>query len=136
MPKFKNILLIDDDEDYLYLVCHSLQKLKLFETIHISKNGKEALDYITESCAEPAANTCPDVIFVDNQMPGMNGFAFLEKLESIPGILKEKLRIYMVSAFTNEADKERLNKYKIQGFINKPLTLDKLKNLFINEGVL
>ncbi|HRH47142.1 MAG TPA: response regulator [Panacibacter sp.] len=133
MPKFKNILLIDDDEDYLYLVSHSLAKLKLFETIHSLKSGNEALNYITESCARPLANTFPDVIFVDNQMPGMNGFAFLEKLNSIPGILKEKLRIYMVSAFTNEVDMERLGKYKVQGFINKPLTLDKLKKIFSSE---
>lgn len=135
MPKFKNILLIDDDEDYLYLVSHSLEKLKLFETVRTSKNGNEALEYIAESCAQASTSAFPDVIFVDNQMPGMNGFAFLEKLNSIPGILKKKFRIYMVSAFTNEADKERLNKYKVQGFINKPLTLDKLRNLFTNEGL-
>lgn len=134
MPKLKKILLIDDDEDYLYLVSHSLTKLKLFETVHISKNGSEALHYITTSCAGPEANTCPDVIFVDNQMPGMNGFAFLEKLNSIPGILREKLIIYMVSAFTNEVDMERLRKYNVQGFINKPLTLDKLKNLFNSKA--
>jgi len=134
MPQFKNILLIDDDEDYLYLVSHSLAKLKLFENVHTSKTGSEALHYITTSCAGSSANNCPDVIFVDNQMPGMNGFAFLEKLNTIPGIVKEKFRIYMVSAFTNEVDRERLSKYNVQGFINKPLTLDKLKNLFNSNG--
>jgi len=63
-------------------------------------------------------------------MPGMDGFAFLEKFMNIPGIVKENFKIYMVSSFTNEIDREKLNKYCIQGFINKPLHNDKLHALF------
>ena len=126
----KDILLIDDDEDYLFLTKQSLEKLHVAEKVTTLTSGYEALSFIIDSCIEHPSGNCPSVIFIDNKMPGMNGFAFLEKFMNIPGIVKENFKIYMVSSFTNEIDREKLNKYCIQGFINKPLNNDKLHALF------
>jgi CheY-like chemotaxis protein len=128
--KFKNVLLIDDDEDYLFLTKHSLEKLHLFEKVNTLFSGYEALNFIADNCVELQSGNCPSVIFVDNKMPGMNGFAFLEKFMNIAGLVRENFQIYMVSSFTNDPDKAKLVKYNIQGFINKPLNTDKLKTLF------
>lgn len=130
MTKFKNILLIDDDEDYLFLTKHSLEKLNMFEKVSTLLSGSEALNFITDNCVEHPSGNCPSIIFVDNKMPGMNGFTFLEKFINIAGIMKENFQIYMVSSFTNDLDKAELKKYDIQGFINKPLNADKLNSLF------
>jgi len=130
MGKINNVLLIDDDEDCLFLTRHSLRKLDLFERVDVLSSAQAALEFLKDNCVGLRTEKCPDVIFVDNQMPGMDGFAFLERLSSIPGIHTKNFQIYMVSAFTNDVDKERLKKFNIQGFINKPLSLDKLKVLF------
>ncbi|HMK04123.1 MAG TPA: response regulator [Ferruginibacter sp.] len=130
MGKFNNVLLIDDDEDCLFLTRHSLLKLGLFERVDALSSVQAALDFITANCIIQHTGIGPDVIFVDNQMQGMDGFDFLEELNNIPGIRISNFQIYMVSAFTNDADKEKLKKYNVQGFINKPLSLDKLKVLF------
>jgi len=128
--KFKNVILIDDDEDYLFLTKHSIEKLHLFEKVNTSPDGYEALNFITDNCIKSQSTNCPSIIFVDNKMPGMSGFTFLEKFMNIAGIVKENFQIYMVSSFTNDLDKEKLKKYNIQGFINKPLDANKLKTLF------
>lgn len=130
MRKIRNVLLIDNDEDCLFLTRHSLQKLGLFESIDTVNSANKALDYIKNNCIDQQTEKSPDLIFVDNQMPGMDGFTFLERLNNMPGIRLGNFQIYMVSAFTNDEDKEKLRKYNIQGFINKPLSLDKLKVLF------
>jgi CheY-like chemotaxis protein len=126
----KNILLIDDDEDYLFLTKQSLEKLHVAEKVTTLTSGYDALSFIADSCIEHPSGSCPSVIFVDNKMPGMSGFAFLEKFMNIAGIVKENFKIYMVSSFTNEIDREKLNKYGVQGFINKPLNKDKIHTLF------
>ncbi len=126
----KNALLIDDDEDCRFLTKRVLQKLQIFEKIDALTSGKEALDFIIDNCINKQSDNCPNVIFLDNFMPGMNGFGFLDKLMNTAGVVKENFQIYMVSSFTNDMDKERLKKYNILGFINKPLSLNKLKSLF------
>jgi len=126
----KNILLIDDDEDYLLLTKQSLEKQHVAEKVTTLTSGYEALSFITDSCIEHLSDSCPSVIFIDNKMPGMNGFAFLEKFMNIAGIVKENFKIYMVSSFTNEIDRGKLNQYGIQGFINKPLNKEKIHTLF------
>ncbi len=130
MIKFKRILLIDDDEDCRFLMRRTLEKLQISETVDALANAYEALDFIIDNCINVRSDNCPSVIFVDNIMPGMDGFTFLEKLNSMLGRMKQNFQIYMVSSFTNSADMEKLEKYNIQGFIKKPLTLEKLKSLF------
>ena len=92
----KNILLIDDDEDYMFLTKQSLEKLRMFEKVNTLSSGFEALSFITKNCVKDQPGNCPSVIFVDNKMPGMNGFSFLEKFMNITGIVKENFQIYIL----------------------------------------
>ena len=130
MIEFKNTLIIDDDEDFLFLTKNSLEKLQMFKTVSVLTSGYDALNFITDNCIKSKTDNCPSVIFVDNKMPGMNGFTFLEKFMNIEGIVRENFQIYMISSFTNDADKDKLKNYNVQGFINKPLSTDKLKAFF------
>ena len=132
MTKFKSILVIDDDDDYLYLVKQSLEKHDLFETVQVMTNANDGVNYIKENCNGEAVANCPDIIFLDNHMPGMDAVAFLDKMNEIGAIENNNLLIYLVSAFASEKDLEMLKKYKIKGFINKPLTAEKVKALLVN----
>jgi CheY-like chemotaxis protein len=132
MTKFKSILLIDDDDDYLYLVKKSLEKHNLYETVQVTTNANDGLNYLQEICNEDVAGNCPDIVFVDNHMPDMNGETFLEKINEIGRRANNNLLIYLVSALASEKDMEMLKKYKITGFINKPLTAAKVKELLLN----
>ena len=132
MIQYKSVILIDDDEDYLFLSKRSLEKLQIFEKVDVLTSALAGLDFIAANYNIPPSDDRKTVIFIDNHMPGMDGFAFLERLTNVTGIVPENFLVYMTSSFTNDVDKDRLIKYHIQGFVNKPLSLDKLRAMFID----
>lgn len=136
MTRSKSILLIDDDDDYLYLVKKCLEKHNLFESVQVITNANEGLKYLEKICEGSVADNCPDIVFVDNNMPGMNGERFLERMTEIGAIENPNLLIYLTSALASEKDIKMMEKYKIGGFINKPLTEAKVKELLVNNDSL
>lgn len=75
----KTIIIIDDEEDARYLLRHYIAMHKELSIIGEATNGYEAVDLINK--------LKPDTIFLDIQMPGLNGFEVLTKLEEIPEVI-------------------------------------------------
>lgn len=97
------------------------------------KNGKEALDFIEENCekyeSDENIHLRPDLIFIDMNMPVMDGIEFLEEFYNNKNLKKEYREdtcIYMLTSSDNPIDKEKITKYNIRGYISKPMTTDKL----------
>lgn len=118
MKKFK-VVLIDDDATTNFLNKRLIEKNKDTEVVQVFKNGKEAIEGIsTES----------DIIFLDINMPVMNGFEFIEKYKE--SLDNENRRIVvMLSSSEQVDDKKRTDKLGITKYLEKPLTQDKLENL-------
>ncbi len=124
MPPFRQILLIDDDNITNFLNKKLLQKLQLSDDIVITLNGEEALHYL-HNCTN-----MPELILLDINMPIMNGFEFLEASENLIFNGRRKVKVFMLSTSTNTLDLNQLKKYKISGYINKPLTIEKLETVW------
>lgn len=125
MPKIKLACIIDDDPLYNFGI------KKLFEFTHFSedslffKNGQEAIEGLTEISD---SHKFPEVLLVDINMPIMNGWQFLEEYEKRN--LKKDVKIYVVSSSINQEEIDRANAYEfVDGYIFKPLTLEKVKEL-------
>ncbi|WP_416444002.1 response regulator [Leeuwenhoekiella sp. A16] len=119
MHDIKNILVVDDDKIFLVLVSRLLKTFYPKTTITSCLNGREALDYLDKST--------PDIILLDINMPIMNGWEFMNRL---PLKKQEDLSIFIVSSSIDPRD-QRLSKtnVNIEGFIEKPLTPEKLKRV-------
>ena len=77
--------IIDDDKIYVNLVKKIIEIKKLSENLLIYKNGKEALDYFKEIMENTTdEDKLPDIIFLDLNMPVMDGWEFLNELLSWP----------------------------------------------------
>jgi CheY-like chemotaxis protein len=130
MTKINSILLVDDDQINNFINKRIIGKLNVAKRINIALNGEEALNYIQNYCDE--TGNCPELIFLDINMPVMNGFEFLNEFKNLHLKNKNNVKIIVLTTSTNPGDMQKLKDYSIKGFLNKPLTEKKILEV-INE---
>lgn len=120
------LLFLDDDELTNELVVLILE-LAGINDYYFCTSGENALAYL-EQCSKE--NNFPDVIFVDINMPGMDGFEFIRHYEKDYMELSPRTRVIMLSNSVLANEKKQAMQHKsVYGFWNKPLTEPKLKEL-------
>lgn len=121
------ILLIDDDEINNFTVDAVLKRVGSIQNYAIKDNGWDALEYLK---ANDNKDTFPDFIFVDINMPEMDGFEFLERYEVMFWPQHPNTRISMLSSSVSERDRERALQFSsVCEYVCKPLTESKLVEL-------
>jgi len=122
--KLDCIMLIDDsDEDNFY---HQLvlKEADITNHIQVAESGFEALNFLTEE------NRVPELIFLDINMPAMNGWDFMEEYKKLSVKQKAQITIIMLTTSLHPEDKKKSEKIpEINGFETKPLTHEKLINI-------
>lgn len=119
----KNICLIDDDEVYQFLCKKTIEKSHHVKNILIFSNGKDALDFFSEN----TSNTIdlPDVIFLDIDMPLMDGWQFLEEYIPLKLSMKKDIIIYIVTSSSHPVDVSRAKEISdVTGYLIKPITTE------------
>ena len=129
MKKLKKILLIDDDEINNFINVHILQKLNIAEKIKVAKNGKEALDFIKDTCG-PNDLICPEFIILDYKMPVMDGIEFLENLHKLKFQNWHEVIFLALAAHLKEDTIEELRRLGVQEFTSKPLSEELIMELY------
>lgn len=121
MIHFDTIFLVDDDPINNLINKRLLNKVDLADTIVEFLEGEEALVKLND--VDPGLSI---LIFLDINMPVMNGWEFLDKyLEHYPN---RSDKIVILSSSIDYQDRFKAQGYKvISGFLEKPLTLDKIK---------
>lgn len=126
--RYKRVMIIDDNEVDRY-VCDRVSKVHNFAELVIGQESPiEALEYLISLEETPA--DLPEVIFLDINMPEMNGFEFLDVYETLPDIIRKTCIIVMLTSSADPKDLERVkdNKY-VCGYINKPFSKEKIEQL-------
>ena len=100
MGKTKQFLLVDDSEATNFFNRVMIQKTGYADEILIAKNGQEALDYLKSGVS-------PSIIFLDINMPVMNGWEFLSAYEGLNDIEKKSKIVLMIGAELINDDKKR-----------------------------
>ena len=119
MKKLNSILLVEDDEAINYISQMVIKKLDCANHVQVAWNGADALEYIKQ-CGEHACQP-PELILLDINMPGLNGWEFLEEYCKLND--NKKVVVVMLTTSLNPDDKKRADSNPvIAGFKNKPLT--------------
>lgn len=122
-PKLKNILIVDDDDEYNFITEDIFQDTDLNCNLIFKLWAMDALDYLEEN-----KGNFPDLILLDINMPIMNGWEFLEAYESRKYHITEPTIIIMNSSSVYQEDKEKAKTYtKVVDYIDKPVTV---KNIY------
>ena len=117
MKLFDKIVLIDDDPVFLFIAKEIIEQSSLFqENLLTYFNGVRALRDFKETDLKHYKM----LVFVDINMPIMDGWDFLDELSDCQ--LNKDTLVYVVSSSINSSDKEKALSYSIvKGYIPKPL---------------
>ncbi|TRW27187.1 response regulator [Flavobacterium zepuense] len=83
-----HILLAEDDRDDRLFFKNAFKDLKINHRLSICENGTDLMDYIE------GAETIPDILFLDLNMPGKNGFVCLKEIRSKSRYIDMSVAIY------------------------------------------
>jgi CheY-like chemotaxis protein len=125
-----SILLVDDDEINNFISIKLIKKALDNTSISACLNGRFAIDELAE-IQKQDPSLLPDFILLDINMPIMNGWEFLDEYKrlNIDPLGKSKIYIISSSVFSNDINKARSYPL-VKNFISKPLSVDKIKEMF------
>jgi CheY-like chemotaxis protein len=122
------ICIIDDDKIYKFIIKKTLEIKKLASKVLVFSDGEEALIYIFANIKN--THKLPDIIFLDINMPIMDGFQFMDEYVKIKPRLDKKIIIYMVTSSVDPADLKRAKEYnEIFDYIIKPIQPDEFTKI-------
>lgn len=129
------VLLIDDDRIYQFTTRKGIQVANLSVDIVSFLNGADAFKYMQEAASGDVP--APSLIFLDINMPVMNGLEFLEAFETIKGGFNPEVPIYVVSSSNDSNDTSATRKYStVKGYLLKPVHQKKFVEILLGlEGL-
>ncbi|MBA3970986.1 MAG: response regulator [Bacteroidetes bacterium] len=130
MKKLTCILLVDDNPADNTFHKINIKESGTCEHVEVAADGKKALEYLIHSSEASNDFPKPDIIFLDINMPKMDGFEFLEEYKKLDDKIKSRVLIIMLSTSLNPDDQKRALLYdEIVEFQNKPLETGTLKQI-------
>ncbi|WP_416867298.1 MAG: response regulator [Imperialibacter sp.] len=132
-PKVSLVMLVDDNDTDNFLSKKIMEHVNFSESILIKNTGKSALEYLHQN--QNDLDKIPDIIFLDINMPIVDGFVFLYEYENFPPQLHEKIKVVVLSSSNNKRDiNQFLNNRFVHQFISKPLSEKALMELAATEA--
>ena len=119
---FDNVYIIDDDEVSVFLAQTMLEAEGFSREYESFQNPCEAMHQLLPILQQEKVESIPDVIFLDLNMPQMDGWHFLDRLCPHAELLKRSCRLYILTSSVDSMDTRRAKTYEfLAGFLQKPL---------------
>jgi len=130
----ETVLIIDDDQIHHFTIEKTIQLHGFSKHIISFHNGYDALSFLHENLDCP--EILPDIIFLDLNMPVINGWQFLQQFAVIKSKIQKKIKIYVVSSSVIESEvKKAIAIKEVSGYIEKPFKPSALIGVFSDSAV-
>lgn len=122
------VMLIDDNETDNFISKRIIELTNFANQVEVTSSGQQALEYLNAHAS--TEEKLPNLIFLDINMPVMDGFMFLYEFENLPSTVRNKSRVVILSSSDNKRDIDKIinNKSVIQ-YITKPLNQSALQSI-------
>lgn len=128
MEKFNQIFIIDDDSVNNLVASKIIERANIARKIKTFTNASFALDHLSANIVSKAA--LPQLIFLDINMPAMNGWEFLNAYQELPQSVRNKIKVYILSStvFKEDIEKAESNEHVVD-YLTKPLTVEAVNKI-------
>lgn len=120
----KSVLLVDDDKICNFITESTLNRMGIAKEVHLALNGQEALDLFNSYFQGDVA--VPDIIFLDLNMPIMDGFQFIDAFKKLDFPKKENILIVILTSSMNPSDIQKAKSLGIDHYMTKPINEEKV----------
>ncbi|MEP2773397.1 MAG: response regulator [Fulvivirga sp.] len=125
-------MLVDDNDTDNFISKRIIEITKFAQRVEVKNSGKSALDYLREN--QDKIEDLPNLIFLDINMPIVDGFVFLYEFEKFNETIKDKCKVIILSSSDNKRDIDKIvNNNHVIKFITKPLTETALEEVKLNN---
>ncbi len=129
MGKKISILIIDDDEINNLICTKVIKDYNPMAEVDSVTSGSKGLDYLNASM-DNLESQLPDVIFLDINMPAMNGWDFIREYRKINSNMDKEIKLFVLTSSQYYQDSELADQYdEVQKLITKPLTSEILEDI-------
>ena len=131
--KFNTVMLVDDNEIDNLINQKMIEAANIADHIFTHTGARSAMEFLKNmERLEAGERVLPDVIFLDIDMPLMDGFQFLDEFEKLSDETRAKCKIIMLTSSINPQDVNKSKKYSyVKQYLNKPLSQDTLDKINI-----
>jgi len=125
----RKVICIDDDPITLMLCKKVMERVEFALEINTLQNGEEAIKLFEDNEKIDTKNA-PDIVFIDLNMPVMNGWEFLDEYLNREYQKKFKTHFIVLSSTIDPKDVEKSKSYPmVVNFLSKPITKTMLEEL-------
>ena len=130
--KYNYVMLLDDNELDNFINQKTIESHHFSKNIYVNTSSKSALEFLKnlEISALNNSNVFPEIIFIDIDMPMIDGIQFIENLNKIASAYLNKIKLVILTSSINSDDRKKINAISKEIlFFNKPLTQDILTQI-------
>lgn len=126
------VMLVDDNDTDNFISKRIIEITRFANRVETKNSGKAALDYLRDNQQVP--ENLPNLIFLDINMPIVDGFVFLYEFEKFNEMVRNRCKVIILSSSDNKRDIEKIiNNNHVIKFITKPLTEGALDEIRLNQ---
>ena len=129
--KYPTVMLVDDSEIDNFINQKMIEGTNFSDRIYVHTSSKSALEFLANfERAHLPEDLIPEIIFLDINMPIMDGFQFAEEFQKTCPKIYDKIKIVFLTSSLNPVDQKRAIAVRgVYSFLNKPLAKDHLDKL-------